>query len=1107
MTADEPDGPEEEFTALLAAWDEALAAGTAPPPKDGAAAGPPPQLERDLDCLRLLRAVLPARQAAAAPAPMTLGRFRVVRELGRGGYGVVFLAHDPHLGRDVALKVPRADALLDAELRGRFLREARAAAGLDHPNVVPVYEAGEADGVCYLASAYCPGPSLARWLRDRDGPVPAREAAALVAALADAVRHAHERGVLHRDLKPANILLQEGGVSRKDAKEDRKERQEENDQGDNSGSSLRPLRSPFASLRETLLTPKVTDFGLAKLLAASDEAGQTQSGAVLGTPSYMAPEQAAGRNKEVGPAADVWALGAVLYECLTGRPPFRGETALDTLRLVVGAEPVPPRQFNPAVPRDLETVCLKCLRKDPRHRYAGADDLAADLGRFLTGRPVLARPVGPLDRAWRWARRHPAVAGLLAALFGSLAAGTVVATLFALDAREKAKQTLAEKVEVQRLLYPFRMSDCRRVWEEGRPDLLRRFLDEQRPDRTGGVDLRGFEWYYWRDRLRAEPFVLRREGGQLVSLAASPDGRRVAASSGPRSALVWDLAGREPGDAVPLLALDGHAEKVLCLAFSPDGAAVATGSVDRTVRVWDAATGRELRCLASHALAVGAVCFSPDGRRLASASGRHFVQGNPAPEVQVWDWADGQEVATFREAPGGVESLAWSPDGRRVLALGSQGVTGWDVSTGKAVVSWGGLPQPRGPAAFSPDGRLLAVAPEMRLVEAETGRQTATLKMAGHPGVTWAPDGKSLAVWDQSSIVLWEPPDRTVPVAIRDQRGLTRIGVRLLPGNRLLVATVEGAVRVWDCRDLGPGPASPPAQRFDATNRAPDGSTLVTAAFTPDGTLLVSRSDGAVVLLDAGGGLVSKFPIPDAPVLSRLAVSADGKVVATAGKGGTTRLWDRAGGELGTLTGHAGPVADVAFSPDGRRLLTGGEDRTARLWDVGTGQELRVFRGPAPVTAVAFRPDGRRVAAGGASGTATVWDAETGAEVATLRGHTQAVACVAFSPDGRRVASGSPDGTVRLWDAATGAEAAVLAGDPGGVRGLAFTPDGLRLAAAGVEAGRVYDTLTGEETLALRWGLTGHGLVAVAFSPDGETLVGVSQTTGLISWHAPRGPD
>ncbi|MDB5352193.1 MAG: Serine/threonine protein kinase PrkC, regulator of stationary phase [Planctomycetota bacterium] len=397
---------DDAFMNLLAACDDAMAAGSTPPiPEDDGAIAPDlqPRLRRGLACLELLNGL----RATPAPdhggtwpnlsgpsrpgdAPDRLGRFVIRRELGRGGFGVVFLAFDTTLRREVALKVPHPQALASASLRRRFRREAHAAASLDHPNLVPVYEWGEAGPVCYIASFYCPGPTLATWLKDRTEPVSPRRAAELVAAMADAIQHAHSRGVLHRDLKPSNVLLA-------------------------------PSAGDKAATDGADLVPRVTDFGLARCLDPSDsdqaedgDAGvPTHSGVVAGTPSYMAPEQTGGRGGEIGPVTDVYGLGAVLYECLAGRPPFLSDSALDTMRQVLADEPVAPRLLRRRLPLDLETICLKCLEKEPRRRYPSAAAVAEDLRRYLDGKPIVARPVGRVARGWRWCRREPRVASLI----------------------------------------------------------------------------------------------------------------------------------------------------------------------------------------------------------------------------------------------------------------------------------------------------------------------------------------------------------------------------------------------------------------------------------------------------------------------------------------------------------------------------------------------------------------------------------------------------------------------------------------------------------------------------------------------------------------------
>jgi truncated hemoglobin YjbI len=323
----------------------------------------------------------------------TVPGYEILGILGKGGMGIVYQARHLKLNRVVALKMILSGAHAGTEDRLRFRTEAEAVARLQHSGIVQIYEVGEHEALPFLALEFCPGGSLDKRLAGT--PLPPREAAQLVERLARAVQSAHDKNVIHRDLKPSNVLLAEDG------------------------------------------TPKIIDFGLAKRL---DEAGRTQSGAVLGTPSYMAPEQAGGKTKVVGPAADVYALGAILYECLTGRPPFQAPTWLQILAQVQGDDPVPPRQLQPAVPRDLETICLKCLRKEPGQRYGSATELAEDLARFLSGEPIAARPVGAWQRAAKWVRRRPAVAALLAFSVLVLVSGTMVSLYFAVQAKERAKE-------------------------------------------------------------------------------------------------------------------------------------------------------------------------------------------------------------------------------------------------------------------------------------------------------------------------------------------------------------------------------------------------------------------------------------------------------------------------------------------------------------------------------------------------------------------------------------------------------------------------------------------------------------------------------------------
>jgi hypothetical protein len=501
----------------------------------GAVTGAYPPAERaplDPDANRT-GAYPPVPESTAAPGDSTpstpplgtkvryIGNYELLEELGRGGMGVVYKARQITLKRLVALKMILAGEHAGPHELARFRSEAEAVARLQHPHIVQIYEVGEHEGHPYFSLEFCPGGGLDRKLNGT--PLPPQEAARLLETLARAMHAAHQAGVVHRDLKPANVLLTAEGQ------------------------------------------PKITDFGLAKKL---DEAGQTQSNAVLGTPSYMAPEQAQGRSKEIGPAADVYALGALLYECLTGRPPFRATTALDTLRQVVADDPVPPGRLQSQTPRDLETVCLKCLHKEPARRYPSALELAEELWAFREGRPIRARPVGGAERLWRWCRRNPAVAGLLAAVALTLLLGAGVASLFAvraearrqvaeaerLRADEQAEQARKEKgradeqtrearqwaLQASRRLYVADLRLAQQAWEANQVGRLLEVLEEQRPERTGGLDLRGFEWYYWWRCCHSDLLTFQGHTGLVNSVAFSPEGKRLASASYDHTVKVWD---------------------------------------------------------------------------------------------------------------------------------------------------------------------------------------------------------------------------------------------------------------------------------------------------------------------------------------------------------------------------------------------------------------------------------------------------------------------------------------------------------------------------------------------------------------------------------------
>jgi WD40 repeat protein len=925
----------------------------------------------------------------------------------------------------------------------RFKVEAEAVARLQHPNIIQIHEIGEHNGLPYFSLEFCAGGSLAQRLNGT--PLPAAEAAQLIETLARAMHTAHMQQVVHRDLKPANILLTADG------------------------------------------RPKITDFGLAKKL--DEGGGRTHTGEVMGTPSYMAPEQAGGRLGEIGPATDVYALGALLYELLTGRAPFRAASPMETLQQVLSNDPVALSRLQPRTPRDLETICLKCLQKEPRKRYASALELADDLARFRGGESIRARPVSMMERGLKWARQRPAVAGLLAGIVGVTAlAFFVIAWELRQteDARQRTADALAEReaalAERESQLYFNHITLADREWLA---DHVARV-----EDLLGGCppSLRHWEWRYLNHLCHSAALTLPGRN----SVAFSADGRRLAEPEGN------DVHVRDADTGKEVALLHGHTAWVTAVAFDRAGR-IATASLDRTVKVWDA-RGRELVTCAGSPEGVTVLAFSPDGRRLAGAS----AGGD---EVLLWTAATGQLRQALEGHTGAVTALAFAPDGETLVSGSRDGtVRRWDPATGRQLALLRGHSGPVTGLAFRPDGKQLASAgedEEVILWDPVAGRQVGALREFGRKvtAVAYGPKGKVLAsaagdFLQPGEVKLSDPASGRPLRVYRGQRGIIRALAFQSHGNRLASADGE-AVLVWDATTVQE------ARVLEAGQGA-----LAGIAVSPDGKLLASAgADGTVKVWDAVTGReTATLRGHEGAVASVTFCGRTGRL-ATGGFDHTVRVWDLATGkEVAKLLGHEDWVWCVASNADGSRIASCCGDGSVKVWDPATGREVVQLQGHhVQAGGVAFSPDGKFLASASVDLTVKVWSPDSGAEVRTLKGHSLPLSCLAFSPDGRWLASGGGNDDreeAKLWDLSTGQARLTLAGHIGKVTGLAFSADGRRLAGAERDhTVRIWETAHGLELLTLR----GHGdtVTGVVFGPDDRWLASSSLDGTVRIWEAP----
>ncbi|MEQ1903030.1 MAG: protein kinase [Pirellulaceae bacterium] len=983
-----------------------------------------------------------------------IGKFEIREMLGHGGFGLVLLAYDAQLDRKVALKIPRLESLMSQDGRARFLREARAAALLGHPNIVPVYEAGQVGPTLFIAFEFVDGLPLNQWLSNQARPVDSKQAAHLMIALASAVQHAHSRGIVHRDLKPANVLLQASA------------------------------ESVLTDGKVLARCARITDFGMARI--SKEDGLTTQTGAVVGTPAYMSPEQVQRGTDAIGPATDVYGLGAILYELLTGKPPFEGSSIASVIRAVAQDDPVAPRRLQQNVSHDLEAICLKCLEKKPERRYVSAMALAEDLQRFLAGHPILARQDNFWEQGVKWAHRHPALAALMAVfLIGTVAvcwqwyraeSNRIVAESQTAAAEKAREAEQIERQRVEQVLYARNMTLAQHEYDLNYTTRARQLLDET------PVRMRHWEYDFLRDQTGTVIWDFADLSIASRSVSISSNRKWIAASSSlwgknrDCQTCVWDIE-----NGTLRFVLNGHPSSVTDVQFSPDNRYIVTsGMVWRAeeptggkVNLWDAQTGNLIKeIMHDH---VYAICFTPDGKYLAI--------GKTTGTTELYSIPDGQLIRKFEGHTHMILSMSVHPTGELLATASRDGSFRiWEIATGKSRFEVKGLVDVRS-IDFSPNGIELALATFPGTVKVYRFFEDKLEEIASHEQskttyLRYSPDGQFLALG-------------TLGKGCRFVDAHTGETIREFPGHNgdpldmdfsrdgVLFATSggDGNVRVWDLtRPVEPSTIRYAGPYLVDSDSVPD-TRLMAVALGLNTSTNRNSQDRTAKLWDIDTNkFVRSFAGHD-DWLTCVDVSNDGRHVASGSLDKTICVWNLETAELvHRLKGHESAINDIVFADQDQFLFSCGDDGTVRIWDVASGEcretvsfpdealnricvvpgrgllaignrdglirirslkdnsNVARYRTEGSLKCLASSSNGKRIALANSQNNIEILDVDrlvAGEDPvgATISGHTDVIASLNFNSDGNRLVSASGDHTVKLWDLHSGQEVLRLTND------------------------------------------------------------------------------
>ncbi len=1037
---------------------------------------------------------------------------RISRLLAEGGLGAVFVAQDDKLKREVVMKKLKEGHGASAKARHRFVREAQINSQLEHPNIIPIYQAGDgSDGQPYYTMKYARGENFKTLIRSYhrednlgvSGSLEMRRLLSLFMATCQAMSYAHSRGVVHRDLKPENIAVGEFGE----------------------------LMVLDWGLAKVLDEPDTDSPGARVVADTEDSLVNTLAGDIMGTPAYMAPEQAAGDGGAIEPRTDIYALGAILFEILTGHAPHslihtytpeqihrwdrressmihpdgsgqdsaietlfdsgKQESTIELLSRVRSGQIPSVRDIAPTAARALEAVCSRAMSLEKADRYATASELARDVERWLADESVSVYAGNWNERLGRWTRKHRSRVQAIGAAIVVVAVVAVVSLVMinrqrqlAVDQRQIAESASVRAQEAERVAIVNRKLAERSTFAADLLLLQRDWANASilRIQRTlerygkGSGDM-GFAWKYWNRRTAGHPLDLEGHKG-VADVSFSPDGTRVASAGITGTVKIWDVVnGKEAFN------LAGHSSSVRCVDFSPDGRRLASGSHDKTIRIWNTETGDHLLTI-DNEKSVAGLSFSPDGRRLASCA---------AAKIKIWDVSTGEQQQAWTAHAGPLMDVAFSPDGKMLASCSfDQRRKIWDAKTGKPLMV---IPV-RGVAPFgvdfSPDGKRLASCSfdnTARVFDVATGKKLLTL--TGHTlpvvCIKFGPRGRFLGTSSGDNTVrIWNAKTGD---EVRSYKGHVRGGVRNVDfspdGTRVVSGGLDGTIKIWDANENQEAMfLAGHVQRVQSTHLSPNGVQLASTSFRQPIVKVWNTQAGAVART-----------LVHASRVSAVRFSPDGKFLATGCGDSRITIWDaQSWQQVLKYEGQSGVIHTLLFHPEQKRMISAGNEGGIKVWDTRTGELKLEWEQVAGTRAIIFSPDGESLVTAGDDKTIRFWNPLTGKETRTLEGHETKIRQLCFSRDGGTLASASQNGVVKFWDVETGKNTDTWQCQGRGVVGLDISPDGTEVVTAGVDQTvKLWDRVTGREQISLR------GSGDVQFSSDGQRLI-ASDVNSVKIW-------